>query len=248
MNITIITPTGDRPESLERQAKYIARSRIPTDAGQLVWIVVDDGQDEFIPSCPIGWFLLHQRSTPRKPDSVPTLIPNLIAGLAEAYKAQSDYVLFWEDDDWHDSERIAHQVETLASLKSEHVYLHGHPSSIYYNAPHRVWRNMGNVSHASMFETAISHEAVQATAAVFQASTGNGCGLDRKLWKELAHYARFSTERHSIGIKGMPGRAGIGCGHRPHEKGWTPDPSGSYLTELVGAGDAEEIMLEGGVS
>jgi hypothetical protein len=43
----------------------------------------------------------------------------------------------------------------------------------------------------------------------------------------------FSHQMTVVGIKGLPGRAGLGVGHRPGT-GWTPDPDFVRLRSWIG--------------
>lgn len=257
MKIALVTPTGDRPQSLTRQKRYIRRSILPheweghspkeTDAA--TWIVVDDGKEAFCPfssGSMLGWNLEYIRRSPRNGE--PTLIPNIITGLQAALKLKPEYILFWEDDDWYSPMRIADQVFALRSLgKEKGKHLHGSAPSVYYHIPLAVWREMRNNKYASLFETAISGKLLEPLLDFLQEMRGDGRGLDMKIWKRFSDYAVASGGRQSVGIKGLSGRAGIGVGHTPKDSNWNSDSKHEYLIELVGQEDASELLEEGGV-
>ena len=50
--------------------------------------------------------------------------------------------------------------------------------------------------------------------------------------------ALFQDKRYCVGIKGMPGRAGIGIGHRPGSS-YCSDPYWRKLVEFIGQEDAQ---------
>lgn len=255
MKIVVVTPTGDRPRSLTRQAKYLRRSVLPHEwEGQptkvtecATWIIVDDGKEAFCPDksgiIP-GWNLEYIRRSLRNGE--PTLILNLFHGLLAAVELKPDYVLFWEDDDWYSPMRIADQVFALRSLgEKKGTLIHGAAPSIYYHVPLGVWREMTNKRYASLFETAISGKLLEPILDFLQGMRGDGRGLDMKIWKRFSDYAVVSGSRQSVGIKGMPGRAGIGVGHTPKDSNWESDSKHEYLIELVGQEDASELLEEG---
>jgi len=59
--------------------------------------------------------------------------------------------------------------------------------------------------------------------------------IDIEFWKSIAR-AQWAIvqEQTCIGIKGLPGQAGLGIGHRP-SSGWTPDPDLAQLRTWIGA-------------
>jgi hypothetical protein len=62
--------------------------------------------------------------------------------------------------------------------------------------------------------------------------------IDMNFWVQLTHVNLFNDGNISIGIKGIPGRYGIGAGHTrlrnmPRDNGW------KYLTYLIGIEDVK---------
>lgn len=244
MNVSIVTPTGDRHHSLARQARYIARSVLPQGT-KLTWIVVDDGKDP----CRLMSLGVDVVCIPQAPMDGCSLVRNLLAGVVESIYHNPDYVLFWEDDDWYAKDWIASQLEPLVNGKEKRVYMSGPARSLYYNVPMRIWREMANNSFSSMYETAVSKEILFPLIEFLKESVRQSKGIDRKMWGRFANRSAtfHPKERRSIGLKGMPGRRGIGCGHDPRGSGWAPDPDGKHLIALIGEEDAVEIFKEGGV-
>jgi len=249
MNVVVVTPTGDRPASLARQARYLQRSVLPAGTNPS-WIVIDDGVVPYAPPRIDGWRTVYSRPKPMQGIS---LLRNLVVGLAEAVLCGPDYVLIWEDDDWYSPSRIENQVGALIRGKADKVYLHGPASSIYYHVPQRMWRLMPNPRHASLFETAFSKELIFPMMEYFKDVEGDRISVDRSIWSHFSSSGKIDPVtvcRDSVGIKGMPGRKGIGCGHRPPtspKNDWVSDPDRMFLTKLVGDADAAEILAEGEV-
>jgi hypothetical protein len=79
--------------------------------------------------------------------------------------------------------------------------------------------------------------------AAFDMDDARWYGVDLAFWRKVPIGLRVELEKGSvIGIKGLPGRPGIGYGHRPDGRGWTGDPDGVKLSELVGAELAREYL------
>lgn len=235
--VTLITCTGGRPESLARCASYVGRfenpHRLPAQ-----WIVVDDGEGVSVPfpaTATEGTMSVRYV----KPGHVWTPGANTLAlNLLEALPyAAHDAVLFIEDDDWYHADYMARCVDRLA-----HADIVGLTPSRYYHAPSSRWRVMQTRAHASLCQTAIRREHLPMLRNVCTRLPGEPYAdfIDVRLWGAMAHlttsYALFD---HVVGIKGMPGRPGIGVGHRPDlGAGWTPDPGRVKLREWLG-GDAD---------
>lgn len=63
--------------------------------------------------------------------------------------------------------------------------------------------------------------------------------IDMDLWKLEGYYKRLDKHNGmTVGIKGMPGRSGIGTGHRPGE-GFTFDSDGQNLISRIGNEDSQ---------
>ena len=243
MDIAIVTPTGDRPKSLLRQARYLRRSLLPeTEIRRKMWVIVDDGVAGF-PSKDIdlpGWTIVYERPQPVNDSS---MLRNLVHGLNTLLWLNPDVILFWEDDDWYAPSRALEHTRKLQAG----IHMHGMAHSLYYHVPSRQWRRMANRT-PSLFETAFSKEILRDVILFTQSATGDGRGFDTSLWRKFDGPCRsqITQPNHAIGIKGMPGRGGIGCGHRPSGSGWTSDITGEWLASQVGEIDAMEIFEEGG--
>lgn len=216
MKIACLTCTGDRPKMLERSKYYLERSTL-----QAEWIVVDDGITPFNPGgC---------RYLRRKPDGPNSLARNMLHGLREC---NADIILFWEDDDWYAPTRIQNQVAGMRKCS-----LHGWRNSIYYNIAHRCWHAHMNTRHSSLFETGIRADLKAGLISLIEKDVNNPF-IDLKLWQEFWHLGRIERhDKQAIGIKGGPGRLGIGSGHRP--VGYAPDSDFDTLKSIIGAADAE---------
>ena len=238
MKIVAITPTGDRPDSLNRQVRYLQRTFLPPET-EPHWIVIDDGTSPYCPDTPDGWdtiYFLRQTKEERA-----SIVANLLLGLAHARTLEPDFVFFWEDDDWYGYNRIYLQLEAMKSG----IKMHGYANSLYYHVPSQKYRIMPNKT-ASLFEMAITRSLLNPVFDFLQQYRGDGLGLDGRLWREFGEQktAQARQEYRSIGLKGLPGRGGIGCGHKPRGKKWRQDERFQYLTSLIGRKDVEDILGE----
>jgi len=67
--------------------------------------------------------------------------------------------------------------------------------------------------------------------------------LWRKAKERKANWVLFNGLNLGIGLKGLPGRVGIGGGHVPEsEPGFTADPGFEKLKEWVGLENAKEYI------
>ena len=234
MRIAVVTPTGDRPGSLARQSHYLERSILPPET-KPHWIVVDDGKNPYSPPAPQGWYTSYFL---RKDQSGCSLVMNLMLGLSHALTLSPDYVFIWEDDDWYGPDRIIDQLDYLLRGRP----MHGYFNSLYYHVPLQRFKLMPNKT-ASLFEMAFTGELVEPILDFLSAYDGDGKGLDGKLWRMFSGLKQAPPRKKftSIGLKGLAGRDGIGCGHRP-DRTYEQDMNYGYLLSLIGQDDLDDIL------
>ena len=219
-DVTLITCTGLRPDAFELCKLWMGRQ---TFRGAVQWIVVDDGewpskttQDQTV-----------VRPTPPWRMGQVTLQRNLREAIL---LVKSDKVLIIEDDDYYAPEYVERMVQRLdeASMVAE-------TGTYYYHVRQRRYMDCRNSKHGSLFQTGLRRailpklQALCSTASYF---------LDLGIWSEVADRKLFPPSRLSLGVKGMPGRAGIGMGHREHPN-WAPDLELDFLKDYIGGGNAQ---------
>jgi len=196
--ITALTPTGARPEAF---AECVRQMRAQT-ASAVRWVIVDDGPEPMpTPDVP-GWDVIHLRPEPVWQPGQNTLARNLLAGLREA----TDRVAICEDDDGYAPDWL----DTVNGWL-DRADLVGESHSLYVNGDRRV--EMGNAHHASLCSTGVKGDARRFLR---WACTVDARGIDLRLWKQFrGRKALHRPEpRRVTGIKGYPGRPGLGIGHR----------------------------------
>lgn len=225
MKVTCITPTGGRPAAFRLCEKWMSRqTRLPDQ-----WIVVDDvhpatecrmGQEAYYPE-------------PRwQPGQQSTQARNLLAGLAAV---RGDVVLIIEDDDWY----APNYIEAMAQHLETHELV-GERFGRYYNVATRRGRRMGNLRHACLCATGFQSSLIPRVQLVCR---GARQFIDIGLWGlDGMRSLLIDTEDHrplTVGIKGLPGRPGIGVGHR--DDFGEPDPTGTLLRSWIGE-DAQTYL------
>jgi hypothetical protein len=172
-----------------------------TYAGPVRWVVVDDGQKPTtIPEMPGNWSVVHVRPEPFWRPSQNTHARNLLAGLDHFDGA----VAFAEDDDYYASDWL----DTVAR-ELDRCDLVGERNTRYYNVATGKGREMRNTAHASLCATAARGKALDTLRAVL---ASHGTRIDIELWRR--HRGHLFDGHRVVGIKGLPGRGGIGVGHR----------------------------------
>jgi len=152
-----------------------------------------------------------------------------------------------EDDDWYSPHHVADIVRRLETHDAV-----GCSIQRYYNVAVRKWAMMQNKG-SSLCQTGFRYDLlplfVECVATCWR---GDRKGIDAEFWRRLHWQSNgrvqcFDDRLDVVGIKGMPGRKGIGVGHDPTWGGWTDDPDMTKLVEWIGE-DAEvyrEMQFDG---
>lgn len=220
----LLTPTGGRPQAWAICQRLMLAQNY---SGPVTWIVVDDGQEpQPVTFHRPGWTLRMIRPDPPWRDGENTHARNLLCGL-QAVPANERVVMI-EDDD--------HYANDWLSLVDDHLdqaELVGQQNTRYYNVRTRRGREMTGEGRASLCATALRGTAIERFRAICR---DHKTMLDVELWRQHPSKHLFNGHR-VVGIKGFPGRSGIGVGHRDYFRG-TDDQDGQLLRTWVG-NDAE---------
>ena len=217
--LTLLTATGARPEAWAICERLMMRQ---TYTGPVHWIIVDDGPDAHPqPLAQDHWDVSVLRPHPRWQPGQNTQARNLLAGLSIV--PRNARLVIIEDDDHYATdwlETVDHELD-----KAELV---GEFKARYYNVATKRARQL-NTQHASLCGTAMRGAAID----TFRwACDRHAKFIDLELWRK--HRSRHLFGGHRVvGIKGMPGRGGIGMGHAKDFNG-DPDPNGAILREWIG--------------
>lgn len=202
--ITLITPTGDRPLAFTLCQRWMKNQTLKPDQ----WIVVDDGR---VPLKPIDQ-MEYVRREPQANDPKFTLIANLKAAVP---RIKGNKIIIIEDDEYY----APRYVKTMAVKLDQHEVV-GIGNSKYYHLSTGGNMTIGNSWHASLAQTAFRGSFLPEFEKHLNPSNDF---LDMRLWKDIRGNRRgfifFDRNEYLyVGIKGLPGRPGIGVGHNPNVK------------------------------
>lgn len=198
--ITVITPTGDRPLAFALCQKWMANQTRQPDQ----WIVVDDGKVPLSGVIPMQYV----RREPKPTDPKHTLVPNLKAAFP---LITGNKIIIMEDDEYYAPEYIAEMARRLDS----HPIV-GLKDARYYHLPTGGYYQNHNNRHASLAQTAFRDTLIPGIRELLNET--DEPFLDIRLWKKYVPQGNIFDDFGRmlyLGIKGLPGRAGIGGGHRP---------------------------------
>jgi hypothetical protein len=252
LGITVITPTGDRPLAFGLCQKWMTNQTRKPDQ----WIIVDDGKAPMDSGAMVEWANLRMpgvplgiRREPKPTDPKHTLDLNLKAALPYI---TGDKILIMEDDEYYAPGYIEEMARRLDSFE-----VVGICQSKYYHLPTGGYQQIGNVGHASLAQTGFRRSFLSVFASLIQ-NGDNSKWPDDKLWR-LVNATKGKRDGINsllfvdketplyVGIKGLPGRGGMGAGHnpgmyrgqidgkdRPQLKKWIPNDYQAYLDVLAG--------------
>jgi hypothetical protein len=252
----IVTPTGGRPEAFALCVGHMIRQ---TYVGEVDWVITHDvdmpelSATDVLPS---HWRVHPVRAPWTWVAGMSTQAALLALGLRRAMEhgAGARPVLIVEDDDYYPPQYLVSMADAARKVWPECAAV-GYMRAWYYNVRARCWKAMHNIAHASLCETAVIGRAVHELLRICDERARNPLRkgfIDIDLWhrmhqmhrKGIAYLMDRVPGARPIGIKGMPGRPGIGSGHRPSGR-WTPDHDLSWLRQHIGAEDAEAYRRYG---
>lgn len=221
--ITLITCTGGRPEAFHLCYEYVQRQ---TYTGPKQWIVVDDSHAliDYPPE-------IELLPGPRKWEpGLNTQRFNMELALT---KVKGKYVFIVEDDDYYTPTYIQTYLDLLKT-----VHIVGEGNARYYHVEIPGHKQLQNNSHSALSQTAFRSTTV---LPLLQKAVNSGhLYFDSVLWTYaiemgLARCLLYNSGL-SFGMKGLPGRTGIGIGHK--KKDYLYDAGHATLNKWLGP-DAE---------
>jgi len=243
-DISIITPGGDRPWSFRRLAEYLSRQ---TFQGIIQWLVMADCKNPkpyvdlwntFPLDARFRGCYMHMFEYDPGMIGPKSLARNLLRGLTFA---TGKYIVICEDDDWYHPDYL--------QIVYNHLTHHGCAVTgpiwqKYYHLPSLSWKIYKNIGSA-LCSTAF-HNSLRGMMqdAARWCQDHNKKGLDRRFWDSLPMEIKDIYDPMNfnpvIGMKGLPGRFGIGVGHQP--RAFNSDADASVLKDWVGEKDAEVYL------
>lgn len=236
MNIHLITCTGDRPLSFALCKRFVKRW---SQTRNINWIIVDDGKLPYGAPTPANKSqvvtYIRRQSVNESPQQ--SFINNLWCALGELKGETNDAVFFIEDDDYYSPGYLGAMLNGLRSSQ-----LCGLTTAKYFNASNLRWREITNGSHSSLCGTALRYgDGIRALQEAIRRCEAKGSiSVDVELW-QVAALLRLKTLRLqdsaaplTVGLKGLPGRKGLGIGHRPPSSWEVDSPDCAKLRSWLG--------------
>jgi hypothetical protein len=220
-DVTLITPTGDRPLAFRLAERWMGRQSF---RGSTQWIVVDDGE------LPTG-MTMGQQYVRREHDSRGhgSLMANMLEALS---RVDSRRILIIEDDDYYKPHYVASAIQQLDTSQ-----LAGNTLQLYYHLSRRRWKTYRSNS-PSLCQTGFHDTLIPVVIeACHRALEKESISLDIELWrlaqKRKVRCHAFEGTVRMVGMKGLPGRTGLGKGHRPGQD-WHEDDELAVLRHWTG--------------
>lgn len=223
--ISMITPTGGRDDSFRRCVEYVHRFKKPLDV-PVQWVVVNDvdelKQDQVRITIK-GIDFTFVKPAHKWVSGVNTQAKNLLVACDHILY---DRIIFIEDDDWYSPDHLINIYNEL-----ETADLVGEFTSCYYHIPSRSYKIMVNSNHASLCQTGMRSTHIDELRKICMHHVNF---IDWSLWRVIQS-KKLLTTYNCVGMKGLPGRPGIGIGHTPHiGQGWLKDDQLVTLRKWIG--------------
>jgi|WetSurMetagenome_2_1015567.scaffolds.fasta_scaffold23034_2 hypothetical protein len=175
--------------------------------GSVIWVIVDDGETittDFIANdFRKGWTIQKIYPKPVWQKGQNTQGRNLAAGMKEIKKLDPEFIFIIEDDDYYSPQYLDQMM-----LRKQSYDLIGEKNTIYYNVMNKRWCINGNDKWSSLFQTAFTPNVIPVFDKLY-----NEKFIDYVLFRKIKNINLFNAGNLGVGIKGQPGRAGIGAGH-----------------------------------
>ena len=239
IKISLVTPTSDRPEAFRLCERWVSRFLIRlresylfrSNEIQIEWIVADGGLARIKPlslegdNTPTRYIIVNHKANAEE-----SFRYNLISALE---RVRGDYIFFIEDDDWY-AEDYLHFMLNEMVVHQYKIFGQGHTR--YYDIKNKQYLFCDNKEHACLSQTGIRRELLP--SAIEFLRKGESTALDKYLWGKYVSESHLCLARKlkSIGMKCLPGKAGLGTGHRL--VGVSKDPKSLVLNNWVGEHDA----------
>jgi len=226
--LTLITPTGDRAESFALCEKWISNQTFK----DFFWIVVDDGHVET--DIKLANMIIRPEAFPAGENSQGR---NLRIALAQV---TTPYVAVIEDDDFYKPDYLERMMTKILEGGYDLV---GESQAFFYNIKYRRYKKVKNFRHAALCQSVFKREMIPY---LLSAIRENKTVYDLGLWQLVMSFGYktflFPKSESVVGIKGMPGRGGIGRGHKDTD-GWDRDDDNfSILTEAIGSNNLNNYL------
>lgn len=199
--VTLLTATGERHKTWPICEVLMMRQ---TYLGPVQWIIVDDGNvEQEVKFKRENWDIKIIRPFPRWNGESNTQARNLLEGIDVINRDSRVFII--EDDDWYSKDYVK-SVNSMLDLYD----MAGQIPSRYFNINTNNGKVFNNYKHSSLCSTALKGKALDAF--ICEAKKQHKF-IDIALWKNFIGSKVLYDKCMVVGMKGFPGRAGIGSGH-----------------------------------
>ena len=148
---------------------------------------------------------------------------------------KTEFVAICEHDDWYARNHLEIALQQLNT--DQRLLAAGSITLRYYHVGQRKYITMGNRGSALCNTVMRSEALTMLSCAARKAAITSDRGVDRLFWLSIQSRRQCLHRINTVvGIKGLPGRPGIGIGHRPdHRRAWRDDPNLDQLRKWIGA-------------
>lgn len=257
MKLSVVTCTGDRPFCLSLITKWInCQTKLPDQ-----WLVIDDGKtptsNQVIEALPN--YAVYLRREPREQEPEHTLNLNIQYALPHI---KGDAIVFCEDDEYYSPEYLGTMYSKLL-----HYEAVGICRSRYYNIQSFRSYTHSNREHASLAQTGIQKSFLKELANLLEGDPF----IDIRIWSKISgseippwgKLKRVPLQERVVngrgllfddslnnkfiyvGMKGMPGRAGIGSGHKTLQGAF--DANCNILKKWISIAEHHNIYIQTGI-
>lgn len=202
----LITPTGDRLLQFNLCVEMMSEQSY---GGQVTWVIIDDGIKNVPTPNVKNWTIIH-KILPIEIGN--TQSRNLLAGLGCCDPTKK--ILVIEDDDYYHYDWLK-----LMNNKLDNYSLVGSTKAQYYNLPTLTYRHFKNKKHSSLCSTGIHGK--EPYNLFVDICKHQPRFIDMHLWGSYQGSTHLFCETapglkngYVVGIKGLPGKRGLGSGHR----------------------------------
>jgi hypothetical protein len=226
--LDIITPSGDRPLQFSLCWQWMAKQ---TFSGPVHWIIVDDSSEHYqTPKMPNNWVVSHIKKEKDKSIKNSSQAINILHALDFL---KYDNIVMVEDDDYYAPCWLDVCYEALKTHS-----LVGRDNIVFYNMYTRSYwdKSYKGFDTNAMAQTAMKSSLVQNLRDACLVDMDPTGMVDHNLWRSVDKNNKILLERGSVeyvvGIKGLPGRAGMSNKHKQVLP--NPDHNFEALKHLVG--------------
>ena len=224
--ISCITCTKNRPLAFNLCKKWMDNQTVKPDN----WIIISDGASI---TADLPSYATYRDRARNVNEPEHTMILNLLEALK--YVAGKK-ILIWEDDEYYSPKYI----ETMSKLLDTYDLVGITKPKYYYLPTFKYHKHTNFKEHASFAETAFNASILPdlIDAADGDPNDSQYQFIDARLWKLCQERGRntylFDDDMESlyVGMKGLPGSMGIGCGH-VNDPWYKPDLGKAILKKWI---------------